>query len=249
MSRISPLLVRLLLLAAAFTLLLSGARAADPRPDIPDNRIYDPDFLLTREGTRELAAALDKFHTQTGWTIYLAVFGTPSRLMAETAQDLNEAWNQSGFGVVVTFLPRSADVRVLPSPQLSLVTGGESLGAVFRGATRRGVARGDYSLAAKDGAAALMKDLTALRTQTTNQPKTSRRPSRLWLLILAAAIALGGLGFLWRAVRVWMSANLFDHSYRFPVPNEPVPQRFGAPRCGGLMAAIIFREGSKAEDV
>ena len=215
-------------------------------PPAPESHIYDPDFLLTRERSTEMTGALSKFETQNHIAVYLALFTATPRLIEETATDLNQSWNQSGSGAVIVFAPARKEAKVLPSPQLSLVIAGDQLTKTFGDAAKNALERGDFSAAAADGTAAVLKTLRATNEQTPEEPW---RPSRKWILFVLAALALIGGAFLWNAARVWRTANLFDHRYRFPAPARPAAMRFGAIRCGGQMATISFREKLKAKDV
>ena len=133
----TPLFVRLL--AGA---LMLGRVFAQDRPPIPANHLYDPDYLLSQDATEELRSALEKFETTQSITVYLAVFTKTPRLIEETAHNLNQVWNQSGLGVVITFAPLQREARVLPSPQLSLGEEPAALTAIFlRGAKRTGPGR------------------------------------------------------------------------------------------------------------
>ena len=69
------------------------------------------------------------------------------------AQTLNQAWNQTGYGVLVAFAPRRHELRVLPSPQLSLLENADGLTEIFRKAAQPDLARGDDAAAAASGAA------------------------------------------------------------------------------------------------
>ncbi len=233
-TRLSPLLVRLLLTA----LCLGWARAED-LPPAPANQIYDPDFLITREATDQIAKVLAAFGTAQETTVYLAVFTQMPHLIEETAQDLNQAWDQSGYGVVIIFAPRRQEARVLPSPQLSLLVRPDALTATFQKAAEHGMKLGDYSLAAEEGTGAVLKQVRDLLAEAGAGPQTAPwRLTRPWLLGGLGLCAVLGLLVLWIAVRIWRRSNLFDNSYRFPVASTPAPRRFGANRCGGLMATL-----------
>jgi uncharacterized membrane protein YgcG len=224
-----------------------SATAAD-FPSAPESRIYDPDFLLTRQRSTEMTGALSKFETQNGIAVYLAIFTTTPRLIEETATDLNQSWNQSGSGVVIVFAPSRKEARVLASPQLSLVAASDELTKVFRGAIRRALDRGDFSTAAADGTAAVLKSLREAKERMSMSEEPAWRLSRKWMLLILAALAAVGGAFLWIAARVWRAANLFDHRYHFPTTG-PAALRFGGQRCGGQMATMSFREKSEAKDV
>ena len=226
----------------------ASAAAAD-FPPAPEGHIYDPDFLLTRQRSTELTDALAKFETQNGIAVYLAIFTATSRLIEETATDLNQSWNQSGSGVVIVFAPPRQKARVLPSPQLSLIADGDQLTNIFSAAARRALGRGDFSAAAADGTAAVLKNLRDAKERSSAPTEPPWRLSRKWMLLILAALAVVGGAFLWIAARVWRVANLFDHRYRFPGLAAPAAMRFGATRCGGQMATISFREKLKAKDV
>jgi uncharacterized membrane protein YgcG len=238
----------LLLVSLFFSLTLLNRVRAEDVPPAPANHLYDPDFLLTRETTENLGAALDNVEAKDGIVIYLAIFTETPRLIDETAQDLNDAWNQSGYGVVIAFAPRRREVRVLPSPQLSLLARPDALSEVFRRAAEHGLVTGDYSTAAREGTAALLRKLHELREDGTATAK-SWRPSRPWQLAALCGCVLLGLAFLWFVIRIWRRSNLFDHSYRFPVARTPAPFRLGAKRCGGLMATLDPPKPLKPEDV
>ena len=62
------------------------------------------------------------------------------------------------------------------------------------------------------------------------------------IVVLAAGVAI----FLYGSERQWHSANLFDRQYRFPRSTN-VAARFGAKRCGGLLATVRF-EISESKD-
>ncbi|MGI8432780.1 MAG: TPM domain-containing protein [Chthoniobacterales bacterium] len=235
----TPLLVRL----GAGALLLGRVLAQD-LPPRPAHYLYDPDFLLSKDATEKLSSALKKFKTTQGITVYLALFTKTPRPIEETSQDLNQAWNQSGLGVVITFAPRAREARVVSSPQLSLRAQPDALTAIFLEGAKRGLERGDDSIAAGEGTGAVMKELHDLRAQMAGAaPETkSWRPGRAWLLAGLGVGGLGGLAFLWLAARAWQQANLFGNSYRFRVVTTPVPERFGAKRCGGLMATLEWRK-------
>lgn len=237
------LFVRLMLLA----LLVGGAlhALADEPPAAPANQLYDPDFLLPRQITDDLSQRLKDFQTKSDVTIYLAIYTTPPGVIREMAQSLNEAWNQSGWGVVVVFAPRRHELRVLPSPELSLLEDGDGLTEVFQKGAQADLLRGDDAAAAASGAAALMRRLRDVESRLAPPPEPAWRPTRATLLLVLAGLALGGLTLLWFALRVLRAANLFDHSYRFPEPTAPAALRFGGKRCGGRLATSDFRVPSK----
>lgn len=240
------LLVRHFLLVLAC---LSSLRAGE-LPPAPADHIYDPDFLISRKVSTDLSVGLDRFQAQNNITVYLALFSSPQQLISETAAALNQTWNQSGYGVVIAFAPPRREVRVLPSPQLSLEQDGDALTKIFRDAAQRALARGDYSAAAVDGTAAVMQKLIEERSHATAPAgDTAWHPGRASLFVILAAVALAGLAVMWVLAGVWRSANLFDRRYRFPEPKEPVAFRFGATRCGGQMATINFGAPLKAKDV
>ncbi len=213
-------------------------------PSAPANHIYDPDFLLSKKASADLSHELAAFEEKSDVTIYLALYTATPRLIEETAEDLNQAWNQAGYGAVVVFAPRRPESRVLPSPELSLLEDADKLSVTFGKAAQAGLARGDYSAAAASGVEALMKRLADVDARVAPPSKTAWHPTRGQLLMLFAGLALAGVAFLAFAARIWRSANLFDHSYQFPVPTAPAPLRFGGRRCGGHMATIDFRDPS-----
>lgn len=242
----TPLLVRLV--AGA---LMLGCVFAQTLPRRPANHLYDPDYLLSNDATEKLRSALKKFETTQGVTVYLALFTKTPRLIDETAQNLNQAWNQSGLGVIITFAPLQREARVLPSPQLSLRAQPDALTAIFLQGAKRGLDRGDHSIAAGEGTRAIMEELHDLRAKMAAAAPENRswRPGRAWLLTGLGVGGLIGLAFLWLATRVWRRANLFGNSYRFRVVTTPAPERFGAKRCGGLMATLDWRAPRKTKDV
>jgi hypothetical protein len=244
--RIFSLLVRHFLLVLAG---LSSLRA-EALPPAPVDHIYDPDFLISRKVSTDLSVGLDRFQAQNNITVYLALFSSPPQLIGETAAALNQAWNQSGYGVLIAFAPPRREVCVLPSPQLSLEQNGDALSKIFREAAQRGLARGDYSAASVDGTSAVMEALLEMRSHA-NAPASAPgwHPRRRVWLALFGAVAFAGVAVLWVLAGVWRSANLFDHRYRFPEPKEPAALRFGATRCGGQMATINFGAPLKAKDV
>jgi uncharacterized membrane protein YgcG len=209
-------------------------------PAPPANHLYDPDFLLSKQAASDLGEQLPAFAQRSDVSIYLAIYTATPRPIEETAEEVNQAWNQSGYGVVIVFAPRRGESRVLPSPQLSLLENAEQLSALFRDAAQKELVRGDYSAAASSGAAALMKRLQDVDARSEAPAKPSWTPTRGEKLLGAAGVVLAGLIFLAVALRVWRAANLFDHSYRFPVPTEPASLRFGGRRCGGLLATSKF---------
>lgn len=242
-SRIALLLVRLLFFG--WPLGLQGSLGAEP-PPAPANHLYDPDFLLSRTATSDLSKQLKRFEQSSDVKIYLALYTTPPRPIEETAQDLNQAWNQSGYGALIAFAPHRAESRVLPSPQLSLIEDADRLSAIFRDAAQPGMTRGDDSAAAVSGVEALMKRLGGTERRLTPPPKARWHLTRLEILLLLAGLALAGLVFLWFAARVWRAANLFGHSYRFPDPPKPAMLRLGGRRCGGRLATSKFRPPAKS---
>lgn len=218
-----------------------GSVFGDELPPAPSGQVYDPDFLLSKVATADLSKSLTNFAATQELTVYLAVFTKTPRLSDETAKDLNQAWDQSGLGAVITFSPRRREAKVLPSPQLSLTTRASDLTATFLKGAQSGLDRGNDSLAAQEGTAALLRQLREIRAETAAVPVKKWRLGRLWLLTGFGVAGLVGLAFLWSAARVWRRSNLFDHSYRFPVATTPAPLRFGAQRCGGLMATLNLR--------
>lgn len=217
-------------------------------PLAPPNHIYDPDFLLSSKGSAELSRTLVSFEQNSDVAINLAVYTATPRVLGETAQDLNEAWNQTGYGVVVVFAPRPRESRVVPSPELSLLEDADHLSATFRDAAAPGLAQGDYTTAAAAGVEALMKRLGDIENRLAPPPKPAWRPTRREMILIGAGLALGALTFLWIAARIWRTANLFDHSYRFAEPTAPATLRFGGRRCGGRMATSEFRAPLKSKD-
>ena len=68
---------------------------------------------------------------------------------------------------------------------------------------------------------------------------------REWIIGGSIAGALLVIAILYLATRRWRSSNLFDREYRFPY-NEDVAVRFGAQKCGGLMATLRWNESRAA---
>ena len=242
------LFVRQLPLLLAFALSVAGAWAAG-FPPAPRNHIYDPDFLITQRASAQISQSLAQFQASDGVTIYLAVFTKPPDPISETAIELNQAWNQSGYGVIVAFSPAQQEMRVVPSPQLSLAEDADHLTGIFRAAIRPALARGDYSAAASDGAQALMKRLHEVRQELESPAAKSWQLTRGWALTILAILLVAGAIFLFIAARIWRSANLFDRRYSFPKPDEPPAKRFGGARCGGQTATIRFGESLEAKDL
>ncbi len=226
--------------------ILAGAAET---PEAPADHIYDPDFLITRQASFQMSQSFAELGTKGNMTVYLAAFTSPPKLIDETSDDLNQAWNQSGYGVTITFVPRDGEARVLPSPQLSLVEGPAHLTEIFKRAARAGLDRGDYSAAAQAGAQAVVQRLTEVREEMAAPAKSRWHLSRRWILGILAVFALAGAIFLWNASRVWRAANLWDRRYRLPAPVGPPALRLGGTRSGGQMATIDFRRPLKAEDV
>jgi uncharacterized membrane protein YgcG len=219
-------------------------------PPAPRNHIYDPDFLITRQVTMQLAETLSEMETKSDLTVYLAIYTTVPGLLDETARDLSQAWNQSGYGVVVVFVPSQQQARVVPSPQLSLEADAAQLTKIFQDATVPDLAHGDYSAAAAAGTAAISQALEAAQAKATAPPeKPLFHLSRKWIFGIFDATVLAGLVFFWVASRVWRSANLFDYRYRFSGSDEPAALRFGGARCGGQMATMNFRAPLNAKNV
>ncbi|MEO6872745.1 MAG: TPM domain-containing protein [Chthoniobacterales bacterium] len=233
---------------SALLLLIASGRAADI-PRAPGNHVYDPDFLVTREATGEISNELTKFQTSDDMSVYLAVLSATSQLIEETAEQLNQAWDQSGYGVAIVFVPREREARVGPSPQFSLVVTAEKLSTTFRRASLPALKRGDDSAAARDGTHALLKHLAAVRVLHVEPQATPFRLTRGWWLAILGCGTLAGLVLLWFAARHWRQANLFGHRYRFPEATTPAALCFGATRCGGRMATMRFRASLKSEDV
>jgi uncharacterized membrane protein YgcG len=241
-------LVRQLNLICALVLPLSAiAQEASPAPA---NHIYDPDFFITRDLTAQLSAKLLQFQNSEDSAVYLAVYTTTPGTIEETAAQLNAAWNQSGLGVVIVFVPQKSAAYVQVSPQLSLVENADHLTKVFLDAARSRMAFGDYAGAALSGAQEVLKALHEARQRLLAPPqKPWWQLSRGWLLALFAVAVLLAAIFLRSSARAWRSANLFDHSYRFPEPDEPARLRFGGMRSGGTMATITFRAPLKSKDI
>lgn len=240
---------RALLIFCALILTALVARAAEI-PPAPPNHIYDPDFLLTRQVTLQLAGTLSEMQAKSDLAVYLAIYTTAPGAIDETARNLSQAWNQSGYGVLVVFVPSQQQARVIPSPQLSLVANAAQLTKVFQDATLPDLAHGDYSSAAAAGTAAISKALETAQAQAAAPPvKPLWHLSRKWIFAIFDATVLAGLVFFWVASRVWRSANLFDYRYRFLDSAEPAALRFGGARCGGQMATMNFRAPLKAKDV
>ncbi len=63
------------------------------------------------------------------------------------------------------------------------------------------------------------------------------RIPRRWLLVGGTLAGLMALYLLWHASRTWRRANLFDRSYRLPVPGTAA-LRLGGERSGGAMATV-----------
>ena len=233
------LFVRLLILAI---LLGEGNLSwSAEAPVAPPNQIYDPDLLLSRPAAADLSHKLKDFQDKSGVAIYVALYTTPPGLIDEIAQTLNVAWNQTGYGVVIAFAPRRHQLRVLPSPQLSLLESRDGLTEVFSRAAQSDLARGDDAAAAARGVDALMRRLGDVPRRLAPAKLPSWRPSRAMLLLIVAGLALGGLALLWFALRVLRAANVFDHSYRLPASKAPAALRFGGRRCGGRLATNDFR--------
>ncbi len=233
------LIVRLMLLA----LFLGGGRlsgAVAPRA-APANQLYDPDLLLSPQATTEFSRQLKDFQAKARVVIYLAIYSSPPGPIEETVQTLNQAWNQTGYGVVIAFAPRRHELRVLPSPQLSLLENADGLTEVFRKAAQADLARGDDAAAAASGVAGLTRRLGDLERRLGPPAQPAWRLTRGMLLLILAGLALAGLALFWCALRVLRTANVFDHSYRFPEPTAPVALRFGGRRCGGRLATSEFR--------
>ncbi|HEY2799049.1 MAG TPA: TPM domain-containing protein [Chthoniobacterales bacterium] len=241
------LFVRQLPVLLALALPLARARAAD-FPPAPPNHIYDPDFLITQRASAQMSHSFAEFQASDGVAIYLAVFTNPPDPISETAIELNQAWNQSGYGVIVAFSPARQEIRVVPSPQLSLAENTDHLTGIFRSAIRPALARGDYSGAASDGAKALMKQLHEVRKQLESPAAKSWQLTRGWALTIFAILLVAAAIFLFIASRIWRSANLFDRRYAFPKPDEPAAKRFGGANCGGQMATIRFGESLETKD-
>lgn len=233
------LIVRLMFLA----LFLGGGRfsSAGEPPAAPANQLYDPDLLLSSQATADLSQQLKDFQAKANVVIYLAIYTVPPGPIEETARTLNQAWNQTGYGVVIAFAPRRRELRVLPSPQLSLLENADGLTEVFRKAAQPGLARGDDAAAAASGVAGLRRRLGDLDRRLAPPAPLTWRPSRGMLLLILAGLALAGLALLWFALRVLRRANVFDHSYRLPEPTAPAALRFGGRRCGGHQATSDFR--------
>ncbi|MGH7935893.1 MAG: TPM domain-containing protein [Chthoniobacterales bacterium] len=239
------LFVRQLPLLLALALPLAGTRAAD-FPPAPRNHIYDPDFLISQRASAQMSQSFTEFQASDGVAIYLAVFTNPPDPISETAIKLNQAWNQSSYGVIIAFSPGQQEVRVVPSPQLSLAENADHLTGIFRAAARPALARGDYSGAASDGTKALIKRLHEVRQELESPGEKGWQLTQGWALTILAILLVAGAIFLFIAARIWRSANLFDRRYAFPKPDEPVAKRFGGARCGGQMATIRFGENQEA---
>ena len=121
---------------------------------------------------------------------------------------------RTGYGVVVAFAPRRHQVRVLPSPQLSLLEDSDGLTKVFAQAAQSDLARGDDAGAAVSGVNGLMRRLGDVPSRLAPPVKRGWRFSRAMLLLILAGLAFGGLIILWITLRVLRAANIFDHSYR-----------------------------------
>lgn len=244
------LVVRQALAVLAALILPALVACADEIPHAPPNHIYDPDFLITREVTMQLAENLSLLQTKSNLAIYLAIYTNAPGLIDETARNLSQVWNQSGFGVVIVFVPSVGQARVVPSPQLSLFENAAALTKIFQDATVPDLAHGDYSGAASAGTAAVSKAVEEAQARAAAPPeKPLLRLSRKWIFAIFDATVLAGLIFFWVASRVWRSANLFDVRYRFPDVEEPAALRFGGARCGGQMATMNFRAPLKAKDL
>ena len=238
---------RLIFLALVLTVLV--VRAAEI-PPAPPNHIYDPDFLITRQVTIQLAGTLSEMQAKSDLAVYLAIYTNAPGLIDETARDLSQAWNQSGYGVVVVFVPSQQRARVVPSPQLSLEANAAQLTKIFQDATVSDLAHGDYSAAAAAGTAAISEALEKAQAKAAAPPeKPLFHLSRKWIFAIFDVTVLAGLVFFWVASRVWRSANLFDYRYRFAGSDETAALRFGGARCGGQMATMNFRAPLKAKDV
>lgn len=156
-------------------------------------------------------------------------------MIDEIAQTLNEAWNQTGYGVVIAFAPRRHQLGASVAAT-SLLESRDGLTDVFSQAAHSDLARGDDAAAAASGVDALMHRLGDVQRRLTPGEQPSWRPSRAMLLVMVAGVALAGLALLWFALRVLRAANVFDHSYRLPASTTPAGLRFGGRRCGGLLA-------------
>ncbi|HEY1769330.1 MAG TPA: TPM domain-containing protein [Chthoniobacterales bacterium] len=240
--------VRQLSLICALALPLGAV--AEEIPPAPANHIYDPDFFITRELTAQLSAKLLQFQTSEDFAVYLAVYTTTPGVIGETAAELNSAWDQSGYGVVIVFVPQKGAAYVQPSPQLSLVENADHLTKVFLDAARSRIAFGDYAGAALSGTQEALKSLHETHQRLLGPPeKPWWQLSRGWLLTIFTVAVLLAVIFLRSSARAWRSANLFDHSYRFREPDEPARLRFGGMRSGGTMATITFRAPLKSKDI
>ena len=122
------------------------------------------------------------------------------------------------------------------------------MGPTVRAAGAPALALGKHTTAAAAGVDAWMKRLADIDNRLAPPPKPSWRPTRREMILICAGLAFGALVFLWIAARIWRTANLFDHAYRFTEPTEPAALRFGGRRCGGRMATSEFRAPLKSKD-